>query len=66
MNISGKVMTVKGVIDPSDLKKTITHEHFFIDLRKSHLPHQPLIYTKNKSNSGISFSSNKSFLSIGS
>ena len=41
MNISGKVMTVKGAIDPSDLKKTITHEHFFIDLRKSHLPHQP-------------------------
>ena len=47
MNISGKVMTVKGAIDPSDLKKTITHEHFFIDLRKSHLPHQPSVYTKN-------------------
>ena len=42
MDISGKVMTVKGVIDPSDLKKTITHEHFFIDLSKSHFPHQPL------------------------
>ena len=47
MDISGKVMTVKGAIDPSDLKKTITHEHFFIDLRKSHLPHQPSVYTKN-------------------
>ena len=47
MNISGKVMTVKVAIDPSDLKKTITHEHFFIDLRKSHLPHQPSVYTKN-------------------
>ena len=29
------------------MKKTITHEHFFIDLRKSHLPHQPSVYTKN-------------------
>ena len=47
MDISGKVMTVKGVIDPSSLKKTITHEHFFIDLRKSHLPHQSSIYTTN-------------------
>jgi len=47
MNISGKVMTVKGPIDPSSLKKTITHEHFFIDLRKSHLPHQSSIYTTN-------------------
>jgi len=46
MDISGKVMTVKGVIDPSDLKKTITHEHFFIDLSKSHFPHQPPIYNK--------------------
>ena len=46
MNISGKVMTVKGAIDPSDLKKTITHEHFFIDLSKSHFPHQPPIYNK--------------------
>ena len=50
MNISGKVMTVKGAIDPSDLKKTITHEHFFIDLSKSHLPHQPSVYTTNASN----------------
>ena len=46
MDISGKVMTVKGFINPGDLKKTITHEHIFIDLSKSHLPYQPPIYNR--------------------
>ena len=33
-NLTGKVMTVKGPIDPDQLGYTIMHEHLFIDLRK--------------------------------
>ncbi len=38
-DVSGKVMTVRGPVDPDDLGVTIAHEHLFLDLRKSHLPH---------------------------
>ena len=33
-NLTGKVITVKGPIDPDQLGYTIMHEHLFIDLRK--------------------------------
>lgn len=39
-DVAGKVLTVLGPVDPEKLGKTITHEHLFIDLRKSHLPYQ--------------------------
>ena len=32
-DLSGKVLTVKGPIEPSQLGKTICHEHLFIDFR---------------------------------
>ena len=32
-NMAGKVMTVKGAIDPSELGFTLIHEHLFADLR---------------------------------
>jgi phosphotriesterase-related protein len=34
LNATGKVMTVKGPIDPDRLGYTIMHEHLFLDLRK--------------------------------
>ena len=37
-NMAGKVMTVRGPIDPSELGTTIMHEHVFIDLRKAMRP----------------------------
>ena len=37
--VSGKVMTVRGPIDPGVLGTTLMHEHLFLDLRKTHLPH---------------------------
>ena len=39
-DISGKVLTVAGAIDPSTLGQTLMHEHLFVDLRKSHIPYQ--------------------------
>ena len=33
-NLTGKVMTVRGPVDPDQLGCTIMHEHLFIDLRK--------------------------------
>ena len=38
-NISGKVMTVAGPVDPATLGQTLMHEHLFLDLRGNHLPH---------------------------
>ncbi len=35
----GKVQTVRGPVDPGDLGTTLMHEHLFLDLRKTHLPH---------------------------
>lgn len=37
--LSGKVLTVRGPVDPGSLGSTLMHEHLFLDLRKSHLPH---------------------------
>ena len=37
-DMSGKVMTVRGPIDPGRLGVTIMHEHIFIDLRKTQAP----------------------------
>ena len=37
--VSSKVMTVRGPIDPGVLGTTLMHEHLFLDLRKTHLPH---------------------------
>jgi len=37
---SGMALTVRGPVDPAQLGVTLTHEHVFIDLRKTHLPHR--------------------------
>lgn len=37
-NMAGKVITVKGPLEPGQLGVTIMHEHLFIDLRQNHLP----------------------------
>lgn len=37
--LTGKVQTVRGPVDPGDLGTTLMHEHLFLDLRKTHLPH---------------------------
>lgn len=34
-NMAGKVMTVKGPVDPSSLGETLMHEHIFIDFKKA-------------------------------
>ena len=39
-NLAGKALTVRGPVDPDQLGVTLTHEHIFIDLRKTHLPHR--------------------------
>lgn len=35
----GKVQTVRGPVDPGALGTALMHEHLFLDLRKTHLPH---------------------------
>jgi len=37
-NLAGRVQTVLGPVDPAQLGITLTHEHIFIDLRRTHLP----------------------------
>ena len=37
--LSGKVLTVRGPVDPGSLGTTLMHEHLFLDLRKTHMPH---------------------------
>jgi phosphotriesterase-related protein len=39
-NLEGRVLTVSGPIDPSAMGVTLTHEHLFCDLRRTHLPHR--------------------------
>ena len=39
-NLAGRVQTVLGPVDPADLGVTLTHEHIFIDLRRTHLPYR--------------------------
>jgi len=38
-DLSGKIITVTGIIDPKDVGITSAHEHLFLDIRKNHLPH---------------------------
>ncbi|HVA86286.1 MAG TPA: hypothetical protein VNF73_08235 [Candidatus Saccharimonadales bacterium] len=38
--VVGSVVTVRGPVDPRHLGVTLTHEHVFIDLRRTHLPHR--------------------------
>ena len=42
-DMSGRAMTVTGPVDPEELGFTLSHEHIFIDLRKTHLPHRKFI-----------------------
>ena len=35
----GKIITVRGRVDPDLIGITLMHEHLFLDLRKNHLPH---------------------------
>jgi phosphotriesterase-related protein len=39
-DLAGRIQTVRGPIDPGDLGVTLTHEHVFIDLRRTHLPYR--------------------------
>lgn len=39
-DMTGMAVTVRGPVDPDQLGVTLTHEHIFIDLRKTHLPHR--------------------------
>ena len=38
-DMTGRVITVAGPVGPDGLGVTLMHEHLFLDLRKSHLPH---------------------------
>ncbi len=37
--LTGRVQTVRGPVDPGALGTALMHEHLFLDLRKTHLPH---------------------------
>jgi len=39
-DLTGKILTVRGPVDPDQLGVTLTHEHIFIDVRRTHLPHR--------------------------
>jgi phosphotriesterase-related protein len=39
-DLAGRVQTVLGPVDPATLGVTLTHEHIFIDLRRTHLPYR--------------------------
>lgn len=39
-DMAGHIVTVSGPIDPGQLGFTLTHEHIFIDLRRTHLPYR--------------------------
>ena len=45
----GKVITVNGQIDPELIGITLMHEHLFLDLRKSHLPHPLHVHIPGRS-----------------
>ena len=38
LDVAGKIMTVRGPIDPAHLGATLMHEHIFVDLRKGSRP----------------------------
>ena len=46
-NMAGKVLTVRGPVEPEALGVTLSHEHLFIDLRKTHLPHREFIVMRD-------------------
>ncbi len=39
-SMAGRIVTVQGPIDPAQLGFTLSHEHIFIDLRRTHLPYR--------------------------
>ena len=41
-NVAGKVMTVRGAVDPDALGFALMHEHLYLDLRPNHPPDQPI------------------------
>lgn len=47
-NMAGKVLTVKGPIEPDQLGVTLHHEHLFLDLRKTHLPYRTWVVKDDK------------------
>lgn len=48
-DMSGKVITVAGSIDPATLGQTVMHEHLFLDLRQNHLPHLKMVPVEGRS-----------------
>lgn len=38
-DLTGRVLSVLGPVHPNQLGPTLMHEHLFIDLRRTHLPH---------------------------
>jgi len=48
-DMSGKVITVAGAIDPAALGQTLMHEHLFLDLRQNHLPHLKMVPVEGRS-----------------
>ena len=49
LDMSGKVITVAGAIDPATLGQTLMHEHLFLDLRQNHLPHLKMVPVEGRS-----------------
>ena len=47
-NMEGKALSVKGPMDPDQLGVTLTHEHIFIDLRKTHQPYRKYIVVDDR------------------
>ena len=48
-NMDGFILTVSGPITPDNLGNTLMHEHLFLDLRKTHFPHEKQIRVPGKS-----------------
>ena len=48
-DMSGKVITVAGAVDPATLGQTLMHEHLFLDLRQNHLPHLKMVPVEGRS-----------------
>jgi phosphotriesterase-related protein len=48
-DMSGKVITVAGAVDPAALGQTLMHEHLFLDLRQNHLPHLKMVPVEGRS-----------------
>ena len=45
----GKVITVRGRVQPESIGVTLMHEHLFLDLRKNHLPHPVVVNIPGRS-----------------